>query len=249
MIDGRSVKITPFRTANVPPPMSLHNITVDGNVIDVAFNNDASLIAVLYCAGIVIFKSQKRKASPVTLGKVASLQLDASSNYHQIGFSGSDLFVLERDGTSSAVHRWELDNETKVLKLAQTALSDTHSGTESRVAPSKSGFDASRIALLGTIHHQDSQHVLAQDHSGRLFDLTSNQVIASGFASFLPHFEALQVQETLFCLGQSRNGHLYCGSKLLAKNCTSFVATSTHLILTTTNHFLKFVHLTDGYGK
>lgn len=36
---------------------------------------------------------------------------------------------------------------------------------------------------------------------------------------------------------------LYANGRLLAKNCTSFKVTPAHLVFTTTQHLLKFVHL------
>ena len=40
-------------------------------------------------------------------------------------------------------------------------------------------------------------------------------------------------------------GRLYANDRELVTNCTSFLLTPVHLILTTTQHMLKFVHLTD----
>jgi elongator complex protein 1 len=50
--------------------------------------------------------------------------------------------------------------------------------------------------------------------------------------------------------GLSGNGRLYADGKIIATNCTSFVITSAHLIFTTTQHIVKFVHLCeDDEGK
>lgn len=53
------------------------------------------------------------------------------------------------------------------------------------------------------------------------------------------------VDGDLVAVGLNRNGHLYAGSRVLAKNCTSFLVTLDHIIFTTNNHFVKFVHLDD----
>lgn len=49
--------------------------------------------------------------------------------------------------------------------------------------------------------------------------------------------------------GLTRSGILYANERVLLRNCTSFVVTPAHLILTTTQHLLKFVHLTRLNGK
>ena len=41
------------------------------------------------------------------------------------------------------------------------------------------------------------------------------------------------------------NGRLLAEKRQLASNCTSFLVTPAHLIFTTTQHLLKFVHMTD----
>lgn len=46
----------------------------------------------------------------------------------------------------------------------------------------------------------------------------------------------------------SRTGALYANNQLLAKNCTSFLVTQAHILFTTSQHLLKFVHLTKAEG-
>ena len=41
------------------------------------------------------------------------------------------------------------------------------------------------------------------------------------------------------------NGRLFADKRQLAQNCTSFLVTPAHLIFTTGQHLLKFVHMTD----
>lgn len=43
-------------------------------------------------------------------------------------------------------------------------------------------------------------------------------------------------------------GSLYANKQLLAKNCTSFLLTTSHVLFTTSQHLLKFVHLENIDG-
>ena len=45
------------------------------------------------------------------------------------------------------------------------------------------------------------------------------------------------------------NGSLYADRRLISKNCTSFIVTPAHLIFTTGQHLLKFVHMGPVEGK
>ena len=49
-------------------------------------------------------------------------------------------------------------------------------------------------------------------------------------------------KDVIFSLAE--NGSLFANERRLARNCTSFLVTTTHLIFTTSQHLLKFVHLT-----
>lgn len=54
---------------------------------------------------------------------------------------------------------------------------------------------------------------------------------------------------TYIVFGLSTNGSLYANDRLLTRNCTSFLVTSAHLIFTTTQHLLKFVHMIGVDGR
>lgn len=49
--------------------------------------------------------------------------------------------------------------------------------------------------------------------------------------------------------GLTLNGSLFAHERCLAKDCTSFLLTPAHLVFTTTQHLLKFVHLTAVSGR
>lgn len=46
----------------------------------------------------------------------------------------------------------------------------------------------------------------------------------------------------------TRTGALYANKRVIAKNCTSFLVTPAHLLFTTSQHLLKFVHLNRADG-
>jgi hypothetical protein len=56
------------------------------------------------------------------------------------------------------------------------------------------------------------------------------------------HYQALS-------FGLTKSGVLFANERILVRNCTSFVVTPAHLIFTTTQHLLKFVHLTSIDGE
>src|SRR5690554_3582689 len=72
VIDGTEVKVTPFRTANIPPPMSMFQLVTEGNVIDVAFGHEDAAIAILHTHGVDLYSwatKNGRRVAPVLAAK------------------------------------------------------------------------------------------------------------------------------------------------------------------------------------
>jgi elongator complex protein 1 len=61
-IDGLSLKLTPLRLANVPPPMSLHRLALEQKAVDVAVSASGTLLAVLSntCLSVYAMDMSKR---------------------------------------------------------------------------------------------------------------------------------------------------------------------------------------------
>jgi elongator complex protein 1 len=239
VIDGQSFKITPFRTANIPPPMALHELEVPSNAIDVAFNADASLIAVLHRKGIAIleWKSVVAPFSPPLLTGQVTFEKNGSPEalYSQISFADQDeVLVLERGMSEASLKRYRFSDDTSRMEEI----------------PSKAS-SYSNISALSGFYQGGSMHPFVQGKAGDLHSLTVAELSLShcNFPLYLSWTEIAPYGEDHIAFGMSGNGHLYANSRLLAKNCTSFLVTPAHLIFTTTTHLLKFVHIADADGN
>lgn len=144
VIDGKRLKITPLRMANVPPPMALDEVELPTAALDVSFNDD-----------------------------------------------GTVMTVAHNDRTTT----WVCDYNARPMKFAKLQ-------TEKML----------EAELADTV---EPKMALSQD-SDQGFTLSETGVL-------------------------QRSG----SSPLRIPGCTSFLVTSMHLIYTTTNHLLKFVHLQD----
>lgn len=236
VIDGTDLKITPFRTANVPPPMSLFEITSQTAVIDVAFSPSNTFMAVLHHHGVDLFKweiSGHRSTLPSLAGSlnfgdeetwkdVTPLQIAVSENLsiHCLCF-----------GTGPTINSYTLDQSVKDF------------------APNPTMYAGSMLGFT-KLTQATSTDVVLQDGLGRLHNVGSQQdeTYSTRLPAYLPWSEVVDLAGNVIAFGLSRNGHLYANSRLLLKNCTSFLITHAHLIVTTTNHLVKFIHLTDVDG-
>lgn len=238
VIDGKSVKLTPLRTANIPPPMSLYELEVSANVVDVSFNADASLIAVLHLEGAAVFKWTDFAASsepPRLKARLGLLETNPSEKSHtQISFFGLDeILILQKRKAGAILRRFDFNDRTGEGEMMEFDMS-------SDFVP--------EVVALSSFCEGPVAHAFVQGSSGELMSLGVGEypLHQVSFSSYLPWVEIWEQGAIHIPFGMSTNGHLYAQSRLLVKNCTSFLVTPAHLIFTTTTHLLKFVHITES---
>ena len=240
VIDGKDLKLTPFRSANIPPPMALYEVAVPYNISDVAFSSDASSIAILHQGGIAIYSWETNSASstpPSLTGRVTFRKNVEDTTPQQICFSdeGDVLILWQSEFRESPLQRYGFSEET------------------GRVEEKTVGATRFDLPLMISSFDQDGfTHPFAQGASGVLLSLSPLSLgqppVDASFPMFLPWIEIITFEDEKIAFGMSKNGHLYANSRLLVKNCTSFLVTPLHLIFTTTTHLLKFVHIAKAEG-
>ncbi|GAB7355004.1 hypothetical protein MBLNU459_g5613t2 [Dothideomycetes sp. NU459] len=224
VIDGRNLKITPLRIANVPPPMAFSEVQLAENAVDVAVNSSATQIAVLHQRTVSAYRcnfAAKPAEHPVL---IRSLPLPGDGA-RQIAFSGDDIVTV-----LCSEKNYPVDKTCSLWPGAEdfSPLDDM---------PSEGGV----------FELDDSQQS----------DLSSGPQLIAKLPTYCPLVEVWNDADQIITFGLSSNGTLYGISKaagtskspqerLQVRNCTSFLITPAHLIFTTTQHLLKFVHLHGG---
>ncbi|KAI1340098.1 IKI3 family protein [Xylariaceae sp. FL0016] len=233
VVDGRTLKVTPLRTANIPPPMSMFELELPSSVVDVTFSPANTFMAVLHQTGVTIFEWKTRDQRSLRPSQASTLSFSKDESTGslvplQIAVAENDSFHFLCYGTGATIHSHNFDRSSGEI-LSSSNL----------YAGSMFGF----IRLT----QASSTDVLLQDGLGRIHGVVDQQdeLYATKFSSQLPWSELVDLAGNVIAIGLSRNGHLHANSRLLLKNCTSFLITPAHLIVTTTNHLVKFIHLTD----
>ncbi|KAK8039223.1 iki3 [Apiospora rasikravindrae] len=242
VIDGQTLKLTPLRTANMPPPMAMYELQLESSVVDVAFSPDNAYMAAFHQGGVDLYKWQVKGQRSLTPLLVNTLPLS--------------------DITSTGIlipRQVSVCDNGNLQLLIQNQYSERHSV---QLDATSSQLLRSDIAKAGQLYGFASQsqsldaQCIAQATSGRITNISAESGTVGEQSLRLPVQQPWcvvtgSVQENALCIyGLTRNGHLYANgsvgrSRLLVKNCTSFLVTPDHLIFTTTNHLLKFVHLTE----
>lgn len=230
VVDGTNVKFTPFRTANVPPPMAFCDIEVASSAIDVAFGHRNGSLAILHHSGVDLYEI------PCNNGRVARPKL---SRKLPLPLPSAEYAMPLRIVATSTGYRVIVYQDDKTINAFISAGMDSIELVPDSLTP---------LLSTATYDGMSSVEGYGQDTSGKLYsiDATLNQPLGIQFPSMLPSFEIYKPTDgNVMAFGLSRTGHLYANSKQLAKNCTSFIVTPHHLIFTTSNHFVKYVHLVD----
>lgn len=255
-----------MRLANVPPPMAQHDIEINRNIIDVAIKmrsnpRPVATIGVLHHQGYSQFEwsppsmSQNPPVCSFT-NDFWPIETDTIANrdrlYIQISFSGnasllfsksideSNITVTGEDGghlSQISLHGTDIEG---IISESWTSKSKTYvmldhdskSNAEELEARAEGLNDASMAGIELALSPFSIQRVdaIACDFE--------NEPAVNSLANGT---ETLVKKNIVFSLAE--NGGLFANERRLARNCTSFLVTSAHLIFTTSQHLLKFVHL------
>ncbi|KAI9727139.1 MAG: hypothetical protein M1828_007340 [Chrysothrix sp. TS-e1954] len=225
-IDGCNVKLTPLALANIPPPMALHTLIVDNCVVDVAVNTDNTMIAVLQRDCVSLFSGKDRLSRKQSFHLDDCKRLPSKENLvaTQIAYSKDELFlVLFVDFEAGAQVVYSLKHAT----FTQCRSDDAKVSIKSIIN------DDHTCQLHGRTVSSLSEHDVFNG-------ITSEK---TSFPENLHDFACMKISNKIMTFGLSASGILYADSQQLLSNCTSFVLTQSYLVLTTSSHLLKFVHL------
>jgi elongator complex protein 1 len=239
VIDGRTVKLTPFYTANIPPPMAMFEIETKAAVVDVCFSPEHTYMAVLHQEGIDLYRWQSKGAR--------SLKPSLQSSFGFVELSQPDT------GDLVIPLQIAMDERTGIQVLCYISGTWLQSfdvdASTARISPSSTVNAGSISSFVSLDQPLSNTGIVFQDRVGGFHHLLDDHLepLALRVSTQLPWTTIINPENPV-ALGLSRNGHLYANARLLVKNCTSFLVTPDHVIFTTTNHLLKFIHRADVEG-
>ena len=248
-----------MRLANVPPPMALYEIDLEFNIIDVAINVDHEItravwIVVLHHGGCSLYEwslpsmmhqSPSRKWSvdpmesnpdPSSMYLQAVLVNGQSSEHFAVLLlhkeKTSAIFVLDGEGHV----RRDLSSNNKVIEGLTASREESNMGFSITTDDDENTRDDELLEDMKAFNDQSGPKAALAPLTRRTKGATSHAFVPQTSTSPKDSFRNM-----LFTFMD--NGSLFAGQRLLVRNCTSFLVTPVHLIYTTTQHFVKFVHL------
>lgn len=245
--------------------MAFQELSLSTNAIDVAINvirtnQPIALICLLHREGISLYEwalTSKPLSSP-SLKWFTSFTSDnfSSSIQQQIAFSGERfLSVLGNTAEGSVVHIIDRINGSidKKLLLAGEKIQ----ALVGQVVNANSGthllFNGVSVVSPKTL--DDQMDCLSIVQTLGLSPNSSPRVEVVGLQIMSPQLQTSSSyngddpSSTLVVFGLCENGVLFANDRVLTRNCTSFLVTPAHLIFTTGQHLLKFVHMVQVKGR
>ncbi|KAJ9607838.1 putative elongator complex protein 1 [Cladophialophora chaetospira] len=260
VVDGKSLKLTPFKQAGVPPPMAFCEAAFDHNITDCAVSQDGQKVAVLTGSTVELCDWQTRVNSKGDLKfttkighrsvpfpvNTAGIGHSEARHYTQVVLVHDEIFILAPSQSTTKSSCWKLawsrdpDDQTweqiHVPGHSENLFLDIFN--ESIFA---TDTDANTTVLL-------SSNPLPRDHEAtKLNGAQANSSIFSLRSTYSAHLNGITNGHNpkYHKISLTPKGGLYVDDTLLVREVTSYILTSAHLIFTTSSHLLKFVHLTD----
>jgi len=248
-----------MRLSNVPPPMALHDVSLKNNIIDVAItmNHQSTRsiqIAVLHHGGCSLYEWPLTSMIHSPPSHKWSVDPNKKNEYQDLAFSQAAFSA----GSSSAMSILVLANYSEASMLwiiAQDGVSLRELSSCGKVI--KGIITNGPYSKTGTYVVTDDDAIIAQndldkdvakiDQQSDLrlliapFTIARTEAISCSPATHMPSNGNSISEDIIFSLAD--NGSLMANQRRLARNCTSFLVTPAHLIYTTSQHILKFVHM------
>lgn len=235
--DGSTVKITPLSIANVPPPISFREFDINGNINDLAISKSNEKYAVLSSEGDIYFSElslndMKQGKTPQINHKISKDKYITDSNEvaKQIAFL-KDLFVAVAIDSplGSRITLFEVDdiNNPFVNESVNTT-------TKTVLLKSRADFNTVIIEFV-------DNRVVELDCT-----LDCKEIVK--FPQLCRDIEISFKEDTqqYEAFGISRNGKLFCNENHVVSGVTSLKITESHLLFTTVQSKLCFIHLNSS---
>ncbi|KAL8822745.1 MAG: hypothetical protein Q9191_006525 [Dirinaria sp. TL-2023a] len=219
VIDGSRLKLTPMRLANIPPPMALHELELRRIAIDVTMTTieGMTLLGILFEDAVSLYEWNL----PTEFKKLPTLRWTVELSRSQSLTNGQSCF----NRTINRLISFDHDSQISILQSTDQ---------RARVVDC--------ILVIDRDRGEMQRFVTAKDDQMRI-----SEILPLKKTIWINGKEVAGSSKSTFSLSSAGRLSAKTPNEVveLVRNCTSFLVTPAHLILTTSQSILKFVHLED----
>ena len=242
VIDGKKLKLTPLKHVNIPPPMAYMEIEASDNIIACAISRTCQRVAFLTHSQLYLCRLDMRQAS----SKDASVR-----HTEQFSIERKDLAMFPRPTQLVIQH----DDQVFMLSPAQSTSAKGQAFCH-QYTWVNTNQPSSDLRTLDVPVPRNARQILVDTNHGEVWFRTDNEILSMlvdspGCTTFIGTSLSTiaklpEAAEQLHCgISLTQEHTLNINGVQKASQITSYAVTDTHLVYTTSNHLLKFVHLTD----
>ncbi|KAF2071926.1 hypothetical protein CYY_006763 [Polysphondylium violaceum] len=257
MVDGSTLKMTPFKRLVVPPPMSAYQIQLKANCASFAFNRATYQLVVLstdntfaiYTPATLPPVPTTPNPSPVLPNYAVAPTLTASAlvDSKHIKLSNLRHLVWINDNTVIAIESVP-NQQDSIVEISFTVVNDQVEIKNIQKTPTSS-------KILRLVHHLESQEqALVETVDGYIYIYTSH---IHSYTPFIVYSQEAVFKFPTPCywiasctiggedsiVGLNDRNKLYINSSLVCQDCNSFALHNKFLLFTTISHVLRSVSL------
>ena len=247
VVDGKELKLTPFKFQNVPPPMCSLKLDFQVPISHVSFlifGCGDNMCVQLTDNSVHFFKSNFKSRSVDMPKLIGSMHLDNPDlfDYRQSQWARENMLMV------LAYNRKEGHDSVQIIyfKEENSAVSVLRKETIR--------LDSKKIIRLQMCH---DGRIILQDVEGNIFEAQEEEgtwtcQLRETFPTLCPRFDSFTIgkdandKETVY-IGLTGCNKLYLNQKLLSRECTSFFVNSEYLLLTTFSQNLNLIPRTVEY--
>ena len=274
VVDGCFLKITPLRFAAVPPPMAYLEVEAPHNIVDATISKDGRFVIILTTKSLEVYKWNFGTGA-VKLSKTSrDAQVLRPTTKATLVYSSSLLHNIEGPSLRFTQVAIAVNNQITILSpprlscpgyLQQFLISSNGMQpsegdevaiyTQGQLVKTQAGglmIDCAQKRVYPTriwspdLIEPEHRAISVRQQEVVAFDsqYTEESVMPNGIEEHSAS-SGQEFSEPAHSCSLSETGQLAVDDRVLVSNCTSFLITQQHLIFTTADHLLKFVHLKD----
>lgn len=231
--DGTEAKITPLGIANIPPPISFKELEVNGNINDMAVSKSNEIHSLLTSNGDVYIGfmklGKKKTRGPKTKSVISHTDFVMPDQFpKQVAIMADSIMAVLVDGVDhSVIVCFDITNVEKpiVSRTLEFPLPIV-------LMKSSADFETLSVeSITGEMLQIDQE-----------FNITT----ICQFPHLCRDFEVVKTSDKVIAFGLTESGKLFANETQVNVGVTSIKVTESHLIFTTVQAKLCFVHLNSS---
>lgn len=243
VIDGKTLKLTPLKHANVPPPMAYTEMIMDENILNCAISRTCQRVAVLTRSHLYLCTLEMNQVSAKS-GAILRHTRNTTMQKRDIAMSPRPTqLVIKNDDAVFLLAPANSISNPRAFCYQHTWVATQNQSSDLMTRDINIPLNTTQIitdSVQESIWFCTGKDILPLSTDSN-FTTTLREIAVPTIATFAGGFDEERVAISL-----SKDQELFIGDTPRVSQVTSYAVIDSHLVYTTSNHLLRFVNLGSG---